>query len=99
MWSECVKDYEGFFSEEIQLSVINNAVIFSQHLGEDGFDDITTDEVGSLIDAANSDPLTDKDLEEMTKSASKDKEVDENKPEDEGILWIACLDSFDTQRR
>ena len=50
-WPECVKDYEAFLSEEIQHSAINNAVILAPHLEGDGFDDITTDEVGSLIDA------------------------------------------------
>ena len=84
MWPECVKDYEGFSPEEIHHSAIIDAVIVVQRLGGDGFDDITTDEAGSLIDAQSDSP-TDQDLKEITKSACEDEEVDENKPEDEGM--------------
>ncbi|XP_060768610.1 tigger transposable element-derived protein 1-like [Neoarius graeffei] len=84
LWPEVVNDYEGFSPSEIQHSAINRAVILAQHLGGEGFDDITEEEVGTLIDA-HGDPLTDQDLEELTKSASEDEDGDKDEPEDEGL--------------
>ena len=91
-----MKVYDGFSHEKIQNSVINNAVILAQFLGGDGFDDITADEVGFLIDA-HSDPLTDQHSEELTKSSSEDEEVNKNEPEDVSgsLISVSSTDKKD----
>ena len=63
---------------------INNAILWAQHLGEDGLGDISGDKAGYVIDA-HSDPLADHNLEEMNKSPSEDEEVNKNEPEHEGM--------------
>ena len=55
----------------------------AQHLGGDGFD-ITANDIGSLIDTY-SDPLTDQNLDWITKSTIEDEKVDENESEDKGM--------------
>ncbi|XP_064077714.1 tigger transposable element-derived protein 1-like [Macrobrachium nipponense] len=64
LWPECVNDYKGFSPQEIQHSAIDNAVKLAKILGGEGFDDITKDELGSLINTY-SELLTDQDQEEM----------------------------------
>ncbi|KAF7239066.1 Tigger transposable element-derived protein 1 [Varanus komodoensis] len=73
LWPECVHDYKGFSPEEIQHEAVDKAMRLAKILGGEGFDDITQDEVNNLIDA-HSEPLTNEDLLELTKSASEEEE-------------------------
>jgi hypothetical protein len=87
LWPETVHDCKGFTPEEIHNSAVNEALKLAKILGGDGFDDMTPDDVNDLIDA-HSQPLTDEDLEEMTKSASEEEEEEQGKrgvEEEEGV--------------
>ena len=86
LWPDVVNDYEGFSPAEIQHSAINRALILARQLGGEGFEDCTEEDLDTLIDT-HGDPLTDQDLEELTKSASEDEgDADEDdEPEDEGL--------------
>ena len=53
-------------------SAIDKAVRLARLVGTEGFSDMTADEVNNLIEC-HSNPLTDEDLEEMTRSASERK--------------------------
>ncbi|XP_064080590.1 tigger transposable element-derived protein 1-like [Macrobrachium nipponense] len=92
LWPDAVRDSEGegFLPEEVHNEAVNKAVRLTKLLGGEGFDDCSEEEV-TLIDA-HSDPLTDDDLLELTKSASEegDKSAQEQQEEDEGLL-IECL--------
>ncbi|XP_066963221.1 uncharacterized protein [Macrobrachium rosenbergii] len=83
----------GFSPEEIQHSAIDKAVQLAGTLGEEGFDGITEDEVGTFTDA-HSEPLMDKDLEELMKSAREEEDAagsgDGDKEEDECLSWNVC---------
>ncbi|XP_064096373.1 tigger transposable element-derived protein 1-like [Macrobrachium nipponense] len=70
LWLECVHDYKGFSPEEIHHSATDKAVQLVRILGGEGFHDNAEDDVGTLTDA-HSVPLTDQELEELTKSASE----------------------------
>lgn len=83
LWPECVHNNKGFSPEEIQQEAVNNVVSLAKKLGGEGFEDITQDEVNNLIDA-HSEPLTDEDLMELTKSASEEeKEATDREQEEE----------------
>uniref|UniRef100_K7FQ19 HTH CENPB-type domain-containing protein n=1 Tax=Pelodiscus sinensis TaxID=13735 RepID=K7FQ19_PELSI len=75
LWPQIVYDDEGFTPAEIQHSAL--AAI----IGGDGFGDMTTEDVDELLDC-HSQPLTDADLEDLTKSASdEDSETQEETQE------------------
>ncbi|XP_064086094.1 tigger transposable element-derived protein 1-like [Macrobrachium nipponense] len=73
-WLDCVHNYTGFSPQKIQHSAINKVFQLARILSCQGFDDITEDDVCTLIDA-RSDPLTDQDLENLTKSASEEEDT------------------------
>lgn len=54
-------------------SAVDKAVRLARLVGTEGFSDMTADEVNNLIEC-HSNPLTDEDLEEMTRSASEEEE-------------------------
>ncbi|XP_064106772.1 tigger transposable element-derived protein 1-like [Macrobrachium nipponense] len=96
LWPECVNDYKGFSPQEIQHSAVDNAVKLAKILGGEGFDDITKDEVGTLIDT-HSEPVTDKDLEEMTDSVIDDDEdsaASGNEGDEDGGLTLDFLNNY-----
>ncbi|XP_066955721.1 serine/threonine-protein kinase ATR [Macrobrachium rosenbergii] len=68
--------------DKIQHLAIDKAVQLMRMLGGEGFNDITEDEVGTLIDA-QSDPLMGQDLEELMKSASEEEDTPDSG--DEGL--------------
>ncbi|CAI9716334.1 Hypothetical predicted protein [Octopus vulgaris] len=88
VWPECVQDYKGFSLEDIQHEAVNNAVKLTKVLCGKGFDNITQDEVNNLIDA-HSETLTNKDLLELMKSASKEEEEVPNPEEEEDEVCLA----------
>ncbi|XP_070592166.1 tigger transposable element-derived protein 1-like isoform X2 [Erythrolamprus reginae] len=73
LWPEVVHDYKGFAPEEIQDAAVQTSVKLAQALGGEGFVDMTPEEVNGLLDEHGL-PLTDKDLEELTRSASEEEE-------------------------
>uniref|UniRef100_A0A3Q3KF68 DDE-1 domain-containing protein n=1 Tax=Monopterus albus TaxID=43700 RepID=A0A3Q3KF68_MONAL len=82
LWPEAVNDYEGFSPEEIHKNAVEKAVRLAKLLGGEGFNDMTSDDVNDLIET-HSDPLTDEDLTELTKSASEDEDDEHDDPEEE----------------
>ena len=76
-------DYEGFTPEEVHHSAVDKAVKLARLVSTEGFSDMTAEDVNTLIDA-HENPLTDEDLEEMTRSASEE-EVEAGSEEDEDI--------------
>ena len=84
LWPNLVNlDYEGFTPEEVHHSAVDKAVKLARLVSTEGFLDMTAEDVNALIDAHES-PLTDEDLEEMTRSASEE-EVEAGSEEDEDI--------------
>uniref|UniRef100_A0A3P9M3J7 HTH CENPB-type domain-containing protein n=1 Tax=Oryzias latipes TaxID=8090 RepID=A0A3P9M3J7_ORYLA len=77
LWPEAVHNPTESRLDEIHRSVVETAVSLAKRLRGDGFNEITSDDVNSLIDA-HSQPLTDEDLAEMTKPPSEG-EVEEDK--------------------
>ncbi|XP_070606607.1 tigger transposable element derived 5-like [Erythrolamprus reginae] len=63
----------GFAPEEIQDAAVQTSVKLAQALGGEGFIDMTPEEVNGLLDEHGL-PLTDRDLEELTRSASEEEE-------------------------
>ena len=84
LWPEVVHDYKGFTPDEIHNSAVDKAVKLARLLGGKGFSDMTSDDVNDLIDC-HSQPLTDEDLMEMTKSASEEEEGEQEQAEDEEV--------------
>ncbi|XP_064081037.1 tigger transposable element-derived protein 1-like [Macrobrachium nipponense] len=96
LWPECVNDYKGFSPQEIQHLAIDNAVKLAKILGGEGFDDITKDEVGSLIDT-HTELLTDQDLEEIIDSDIDDNEDSTgsgNEGDEDGGLTLDFLNNY-----
>ncbi|XP_068216342.1 tigger transposable element-derived protein 1-like [Palaemon carinicauda] len=71
LWPDIVYDDKGFTPSEIQHSAIRKSVQLAAIIGGDGFGDMTTEDVDELLDC-HSQPLTDADLEDLTKSASEE---------------------------
>ncbi|XP_070593700.1 tigger transposable element-derived protein 1-like isoform X2 [Erythrolamprus reginae] len=86
LWPEVVNYHRGFAPEEIQDAAVQNSVKLAQALGGEGFVDMTPEEVNGLLDEHGL-PLTDKDLEELTRSASEEEEVEgaEESEEEEDV--------------
>ena len=105
LWPQIVNDYAGFTPDEVHHSAVDEVVKLARRLQKDGFDDMTSEDVNGLIEC-HSEPLTDEDLVEMTKSASEE-EDDENPQEEEieerGLtlegLQDMCNVAKDLQRR
>ena len=74
-------DYEGFTPEEVHHSAVDKAVKLARLVSTEGFKDMTAEDVNALIDA-HENPLTDEDLEELTRSASEE-EVEVASDEDD----------------
>jgi len=79
LWPEVVHDYKGFSPEEVHHSAVDKAVKLAKLLGGDDFNNMTHEDVNELIDA-HSQPLTDEDLTDMTKSASEEEEEEQEEP-------------------
>ncbi|XP_013360806.1 PREDICTED: tigger transposable element-derived protein 1-like isoform X2 [Chinchilla lanigera] len=77
LWPEVVHDYKGFSPDEVHRSAVAKTVKLAKLLGGDGFSDVTPDNVYDLIDV-HSQPLTDEDLTEMTKSASEEEDEEQD---------------------
>ena len=87
LWPEIIPDYEGFSPDEVCHGAVGKAARLMRLLGGEGFDDVTEEEVDNLI-SAHSNPLTDDDLAELTKSASEEEEEekeDHEEEKDEGL--------------
>ena len=82
LWPEVVYDYEGFATDEVHNSAVEKAGKLAAFLGGEGFNDMTLEDVNELIDC-QSQPLTDEDLEEMTKSVSDEEEEQQHQAHDE----------------
>ncbi|XP_064093830.1 tigger transposable element-derived protein 1-like [Macrobrachium nipponense] len=81
LWPQIVFDNKGFTPAEIQHSAVRKSVQLAAIIGGDGFGDRTTEDVDELLDC-HSQPLTDADLEDLTKSASdEDSETQEETQE------------------
>lgn len=79
LWPEAVRNPTEGSLDNIHRSVVDTAVSLAKRLKGDGFNEMTAEDVNSLIDA-HSQPLTDEDLAEMTKPASEE-EVEEDEKE------------------
>ncbi|KAM9365930.1 tigger transposable element-derived protein 1-like [Pholidichthys leucotaenia] len=66
-------DYEGFMPDEVHHSAVDKAVRLARLVATEGFSDMTTEDVNTLIEC-HSEPLTDEDLIEMTRSESEEEE-------------------------
>lgn len=82
LWPNVVHDYPGFTPEEIHHSAVEKAVRLAHIIRNEGFVDMTEEDISALIDC-HSDPLTDEDLLEMTKSASEEENEEEDEEETE----------------
>ena len=83
LWSNKVThDYEGFTPDEVHHSAYDRAVRLARLVATEGFSDMTTEEVNTLIDC-HSNPLTDENLQEMTRSASEEEKEPANDKGDE----------------
>ncbi|XP_064109056.1 tigger transposable element-derived protein 1-like [Macrobrachium nipponense] len=86
LWPDVVHDYEGFTPDEVVHSAVDKAVRLARLVANEGFSDMTAEDVDSLIDC-HSEPLTYEDLVEMTRSASEEEEeaADDDEPEQRGL--------------
>ncbi|XP_064090765.1 tigger transposable element-derived protein 1-like [Macrobrachium nipponense] len=73
LWPDVVHDYDGFTPDEVHHSAVNKAVRLAWLVANEGISDMTAEDVNSLIEC-HSEPLTDEDLVEMTRSASEEEE-------------------------
>lgn len=87
-------DYKGFSPEKIQHEAVDKVVKLAKVLGSKSFDSITQDKVNNLINA-HAEPLTNKDLLELTKSNSKEEvEATDPEQEEEEGLTLEYLSEF-----
>ncbi|XP_062844657.1 tigger transposable element-derived protein 1-like [Trichomycterus rosablanca] len=84
LWPEVVHDYKGFSAEEIHHSAVDKAVRLAKLLGGEGFDDMTFDDINELLNA-HSEPLSEEDLADMTKSASEEEKKQEDPAQEEDV--------------
>ena len=85
-------DYEGFTPEEVHHSAVDRAVRLARLVATEGFSDMTSEDVNSLIEC-HSTPPTDEDLVDLTKSASEEEEeaADNGDEEEECGLTLENL--------
>lgn len=76
LWPGIVHNDEGFSLDEILHSAVDKAVALAKMLDGEGFGDMTSQDVNDLLDA-HGQPLTDEDLEELTKSANEEEDEDD----------------------
>ncbi|KAM9385675.1 tigger transposable element-derived protein 1-like [Pholidichthys leucotaenia] len=86
LWPDVVHDYKGFTPDEVHHSAVHKAVRLARLVATEGFSDMTTEDVNTLIEC-HSEPLTDEDLVEMTRSASEEEEeaADDDEAEERGL--------------
>ncbi|XP_064103313.1 tigger transposable element-derived protein 1-like [Macrobrachium nipponense] len=89
LWPDVVHDYEGFTPDEVHHFAVDKAVRLAQLIANEGFSDMTAEDVNSLIEC-HSEPLTDEVLVEMTRSVSEEEEEaaddgDDDQPEQRGL--------------
>ncbi|KAM9332718.1 tigger transposable element-derived protein 1-like [Pholidichthys leucotaenia] len=90
LWPDVAHDYEGFTPDEVHHSAVDKAVRLARLVATEGFSDMTTEDVNTLIEC-HSEPLTDEDLIEMTRSASEEEEEaaaadgDDDEAEERGL--------------
>ncbi|XP_064104045.1 tigger transposable element-derived protein 1-like [Macrobrachium nipponense] len=89
LWPDVVHDYEGFTPDEVHHSAVDKAVRLARLVANEGFTDMTAEDINSLIDC-HSEPLTNEDLVEMIRSASEEEEEaaddgDDDEPEQRGL--------------
>ena len=77
LWPECVHDFMGFDPGETQGENMKKILQMARQVGGEGFSDLNEKDVDDLIEE-HADPLTDQDLEELTKSASEEEEQQED---------------------
>lgn len=71
LWPEAVHNPTESSLDEIHHSAVDTAVNLAKQLGGERFNDMTPDDINAVTDA-QSQPLTDEDLAEMTKLTSED---------------------------
>ena len=98
LWPECVHAYKGFSPDEIHHLEVDKAVKLAKILGGEGFNDMTHDDVNDLI-KTNSDPLTDEDLAELTKSACEEEEEQSDPSQEEDDDEGLSLERLSTMAR
>ncbi|XP_068506439.1 tigger transposable element-derived protein 1 isoform X9 [Syngnathus scovelli] len=90
LWPKNVThDYEGFMPDQVHHSAVDNTVRVARLVATEGFSNMTTEDVPTLIDC-HLKPLTDEELIEMTRSMSKKEEEvagdsDDNEAEERGL--------------
>ncbi|XP_064116376.1 tigger transposable element-derived protein 1-like [Macrobrachium nipponense] len=89
LWPDIVHDYEGFMADEVHHSAVDKAVSLARLVANEGFSDMTAEDINSLIEC-HSEPLVNEDLVEMTRSASEEEEEaaddgDGDKPVQRGL--------------
>ncbi|XP_067132450.1 tigger transposable element-derived protein 1-like [Centruroides vittatus] len=90
LWPKNVThDYEGFTPYEVHHSAVDKAVRLARLVANEGFSNMTKEEVNTLIEC-HSNLLTDEELIEMTRSASEEEEEvsddgDDNEAEERGL--------------
>ena len=89
LWPDIVHDSEGFTPDEVLHSAVDKAVRLARLVATEGFSDMTTEDVNTLIEC-HSEPLTDEDLVERTRSVSEEEEEGRRR---EKVFIFFCLDS------
>ncbi|XP_039592580.1 tigger transposable element-derived protein 1-like [Polypterus senegalus] len=87
LWPDVVHDKKGSSAEEILHSAVDKTVRLAKLLGGEGFNYMTCDDVNELLDA-HSEPLSELDLAEMTKSASEEEDDPAQEEDDPGLATI-----------
>ncbi|CAM5144931.1 unnamed protein product [Natator depressus] len=77
LWKECVNDFKGFPTIDKEVKCI---VQVARQVGGDGFVNILEEEIEELIES-HRETLTNKELEELIKSSTEDKDVDDEQEE------------------
>ncbi len=91
MWpNKFTHDYEGYTPNETHHSAVDKTVRLARLVQGEGFSDMTADEITNLIDC-HSNPLTEEDQQEMTKSASEEEDESTTDEAEEGGLELHNL--------
>ena len=76
LWPNVVHDDTGFTPDDVQHSAMEKAVRLACIIRNEGFVNMTGKDINGLIHC-HSEPLTDEELIEMTKSVSNEKNKEE----------------------
>ncbi|XP_068250196.1 tigger transposable element-derived protein 1-like [Palaemon carinicauda] len=106
LWPGVVHYYERFTPDEVHHSAVDKAVRLARLVANEGFSDTPTEDVNLLVEC-HLEPLTDEDLVEMTRSASKEEEeaadVGNDEAEERGLtldnLQELCNKAWAMQQR